>query len=153
MDYEGVGLRHGVLLRFFSMLKDNALAVEVGRRLRETAYELGYKTAQSLADWLGANRAQVNAWLLGVAMPPVKYMQKLTDRGVTLDWIYLGDGAGLSHAMYIRLTAALEAGKPLPEVAPEPEPAPLDAETAGRVSNNLRPRAIPPEKPKRARVA
>lgn len=134
------------------MLKDNALAREVGRRLRETAFELGYRTTPELAEFLGATRGAVTAWQLGVAMPPVKYMQKLAERGVTLDWIYRGDGAGLSHAMFIRLTAAIE-GRRLPEVAPEPDPVPLQAEAEAKVVHKLRDRALPLEKPKRARVA
>lgn len=98
---------------------------EVGRRLRITAHELGYRTTQALADWLGANRPQVTAWFNALAMPPVKYMAKLAvERGVTLDWIYRGDGSALPNAMYIRLVGAMEAGTPPPDVAPEPEPAP-----------------------------
>jgi hypothetical protein len=105
-------------------MKDNTHAIEVGRRLRETAWELGYRSQQDLADWLGATRPQVYTWYRGLALPPVKYMQKFTERGVDLDWIYLGDAAGLSAAMYIRLAAAIQEGRPLPDVAPEPEPGP-----------------------------
>lgn len=105
-------------------MKDNTHAIEVGRRLRETAWELGFQSQQALADWLGATRPQVYTWYRGLALPPVKYMQQLAEqRGVTLDWIYLGDGSGLSNALYIRLMAAIE-GRRLPDTEPEPEAAP-----------------------------
>jgi hypothetical protein len=104
-------------------MDDQELRTEVGHRLRVTAHELGYRSAQALADWLGANRPQVQAWYNAVAMPPVKYMRKLArDRGITLDWIYRGDGSGLANAMYIRLIAAMDAATPPPDVEPEPEP-------------------------------
>ena len=112
-------------------MNDQELREEVGHRLRVTAHELGYRSAQALADYLGATRPQVAAWFNAVAMPPVKYMRKLAlDRGVTLDWIYRGDGSGLSNALYIRLVAAMEAGTPPPDVEPEPEPEPESAVNA-----------------------
>jgi hypothetical protein len=109
-------------------MDDQELRTEVGHRLRVTAHELGYRSAQALADWLGANRPQVQAWYNAVAMPPVKYMRKLAlERGITLDWIYRGDGSGLANAMYIRLIAAMDAATPPPDVEPEPEPEPDEA--------------------------
>jgi hypothetical protein len=109
-------------------MNDRQLRIEVGRRLRATAQELGYPTAQKLGEWLDANRAQVQAWYAGYAMPPVKYMRKLaTEHRITLDWIYRGNGEGLSYPMYIRLIGAIEMGTPPPEVRPEPEPEPESA--------------------------
>jgi hypothetical protein len=132
-------------------MKDNTHAIEVGRRLRETAWELGYRSQQELADWLGATRPQVYTWYRGLALPPVKYMQQFAERGVDLDWIYRGDAAGLSAAMYIRLTAAIEEGRPLPDVAPEPEPEPESAVVAypPRKARGQQPQT---ERPKRARA-
>lgn len=101
---------------------DKTFATEVGHRLRVTAWELGYRSQGELADLVGATRAQVHTWFNAIALPPVKYMQKLTERGVTLDWIYSGDGAGLSNALYIRLVAAMELDSPPPDAGPEPEP-------------------------------
>ena len=112
-------------------MNDQQLRAEVGHRLRVTAHELGYRSAQALADWLGANRAQVAAWFNAVAMPPVKYMRRLrAEHHIPLDWIYAGDGSGLPHGIYIRLIAAMEAGTPPPDVEPEPEPEPDSAVTA-----------------------
>jgi hypothetical protein len=134
-------------------MKDNTHAVEVGRRLRETAYELGYRSQQELADWLGATRPQVYTWYRGLALPPVKYMRQFCERGVDLDWIYRGDPAGLSAAMYIRLAAAIEEGRPLPDVAPEPEPEP-ESESAVIAYPSRKARGQQPqtERPKRARA-
>ena len=134
-------------------MTDQELRDEVGRRLRVTAHELGYRSAQALADWLGANRAQVQAWYSAIAMPPVKYMRRLAaEHRITLDWIYRGDGSGLTYPMYIRLAAAMEADAPPPDVAPEPEPAPDSAGPAyplRKVQAADRHR----EKPKRANAA
>ena len=111
-------------------MSDQYFREEVGHRLRVTAHELGYRTALELADWLGANRAQVQAWRYSaIALPPVKYMRKLaTEHRLTLDWIYRGDGSALSYPMFIRLTAAMDAAAPPPpDVPPEPAPAPDSA--------------------------
>ena len=97
---------------------------EVGRRLRETAFELGYRTQQQLADHLGVTRGQVYTWYRGLALPPVKYMQQLCrEHRLTLDWIYSGDVNGLTYATGIRLTSAME-GRRLQEVEPEPSTEP-----------------------------
>ena len=140
-----------VLLRFFSAMKDKTHAIEVGRRLRETAWELGYRSQQELADWLGATRPQVYTWYRGLALPPVKYMQQFAERGVDLDWIYSGDPSGLSAAMYIRLAAAMEEGKPLPDVAQEPESEP-DLVVSAYPSRKVQGYRAQPERPKRARA-
>jgi len=109
-------------------MSDKALRQEVGRRLRVTAHELGYRSVQDLADWLGANRPQVQAWYSAIALPPVKYMRRFArEHRITLDWIYEGDGSALSYPLYIRLVAAMEADEPPPDVAPEPESAPDSA--------------------------
>lgn len=109
-------------------MSTKTLRSEVARRLRVTAHELGYRRQQDLADWLDANRPQVQAWYSGLALPPVKYMNKLAlEHRITLDWIYRGDGSGLSYPLYIRLTGAMEADEPPPDVPPEPEPAPDSA--------------------------
>ena len=96
----------------------------VGRRLRVTARELGYATAQALADAVGAERGAVDAWFNGRALPPVAYMDVLCRKGVTLDWIYRGERGGLPRSMDIRLEAAMTGFDP-PHVPPE-EAASLD---------------------------
>jgi hypothetical protein len=135
-------------------MNDKQLREEVGHRLRATANELGYRTALDLADYLGANRAQVQAWFSAIALPPVKYMRKLaTEHRLTLDWIYRGDGSALSYPMFIRLTAAMDAAEaPPPDVPPEPASAPDSAGPAYPVRKagaGGRPRA----KQKRANAA
>lgn len=110
-------------------MTDKQLRTEVGHRLRVTANELGFRTALELADELGANRAQVQAWFSALALPPVKYMRAFAAKHrLTLDWIYEGDGSALTYPMFIRLTAAMDAAEPPPpDVLPEPEPAPDSA--------------------------
>jgi transcriptional regulator with XRE-family HTH domain len=132
------------------LIEGAELRTAVAHRVRVTAYELGYRSAQSFAEYLGANRPQVAAWFNAVAMPPVKYMNKLAvERGITLDWIYRGDGSGLSHALYIRLTAAMEAVEPPPDVEPEPEPA-QDSEVMALRLRKALPGTYRQEKRKRA---
>ena len=95
----------------------------IGRRLRVTAWELGFKTQQQLADALGCTLGQVDTWYNGRALPPVKYMEKLCgEHNLTLDWIYRGISKGLANGLYIRLQSALEFDEPAPFVRPEPEP-------------------------------
>jgi len=116
----------------------DSYAREVGRRLRETAWELGYRTQQQLADYLGVTRGQVYTWYRGLALPPVKHMQQLVrEHRLTLDWIYSGDGSGLTYATYIRLTAAM-AGRRLQDVEREPttEPEMVESEAVGGVTGD-----------------
>lgn len=135
-------------------MNDKQLRIEVGHRLRVTAKELGYGTALELADWLGANRAQVQAWYSAIALPPVKYMRKLvTEKRLTLDWIYRGDGSALTYDMYIRLTAAMDAAEePPPVVPPEPAPGP-DSAGPAYPARKARTGRRPPAKVKRATAA
>lgn len=99
------------------MAKRDELTREIGERLRITAREIGLPSQASLADYLGANRPQVDAWLNGRAKPPVEYMIKLADRGISLDWIYKGDPMALTLGLYIRVKGAMTA-----EIAKEAPP-------------------------------
>jgi hypothetical protein len=110
-------------------ITDKQLRIEVGHRLRITAKEFGFHTALELADELGANRAQVQAWFSALALPPVKYMRAFAAKHrLTLDWIYEGDGSALTYPLYIRLIGAMDAAEPPPpDVPPEPEPKPESA--------------------------
>lgn len=95
----------------------------VGRRLRVTAWEMGYRTQQQMADALGCTLGQVDTWYNGRALPPVKYMETLCKQHkLTLDWIYRGVSKGLADGLYIRIQAALTFDEPPPFVRPEPEP-------------------------------
>lgn len=126
----------------------DSYAREVGRRLRETAFELGYRTQQQLADHLGVTRGQVYTWYRGLALPPVKHMQQLCrEHRLTLDWIYSGDVNGLTYATGIRLISAME-GRRLQEVEPEPSTEPelveseaFDVRAVGSARAGARPKA------------
>jgi transcriptional regulator with XRE-family HTH domain len=97
----------------------------IGRRLRVTAWELGYKTQQQLADAIGCTLGQVDTWYNGRALPPVKHMETLCKQHrLTLDWIYRGVSKGLADGLYIRIQSALEFDEPAPFVRREPEPEP-----------------------------
>jgi hypothetical protein len=135
-------------------MNDKQLRIEVGHRLRVTAHELGYRTALDLADWLGANRPQVQARYSAIALPPVKFMRKfVTEHRLTLDWIYRGDGSALSYPMFIRLTAAMDAAEaPPPDVPPEPPQAPDSAGPAYPV-RKVGAGGRPPARQKRATAA
>lgn len=109
--------------------------VEVGRRLRATAREFGCETAVALAELLGAQRATVNAWFTGTALPPVPYMVRLCDLWrLTLDFIYRGDPDGIRQTTYLRIAADLS-GERAPlgvavDPSPEPEPASLPSRSS-----------------------
>lgn len=81
--------------------------VEVGERLALTARANGITEWTDLARAVGGERAQVSAWINGVALPPVPAMKKLLSLwGITLDWLYTGDETGLTRGAWIRLHAA-----------------------------------------------
>jgi len=115
-----------------AMAKD-PFKVEFGRRLRATAAEFGYPTAQSIADLCGAERAAVDTWLNGRAMPKWHQAARLCEAWrVTLDWLVLGRGDTLPHATYVRLAAALAAEGPVTVAAPSPAAAPRGRASAAR---------------------
>lgn len=90
----------------------------VGRRLRAVSRELGYKSTTALAAYLGVERGAADAWLHGRAFPPVPSITKLIDEhGITLDWLFYGDPAGLTYAMGIRLHGLMD-GLEVPEAEP-----------------------------------
>lgn len=83
--------------------------IEFEKRLRATAAEFGYPTAAAIGALCGAERAAVDTWLNGRALPKWNQAAKLCAAWrVTLDWLFLGNGEGLPHGTYIRLVAALE---------------------------------------------
>lgn len=94
--------------------------IEVGRRLRATASAVSITTTAELANFLGAERGQVDAWINGRALPPVPFMRRLCDVfGLTLDWIYLGKLGGLSYDRAILLQAISDDTQP-PTLASPP---------------------------------
>lgn len=96
------------------MTKD-PFKVQFGRRLRATAAEFGYGTAQSIADLCGAERAAVDTWLNGRAMPKWHQVARLCEAlPVTLDWLILGKPDTLQHGVYVRLAAFMADGAASP---------------------------------------
>ena len=96
------------------MTKD-PFKVDFGRRLRATAAEFGYGTAQSIADLCGAERAAVDTWLNGRAMPKWHQVARLCEAlPVTLDWLILGKPDTLQHGVYVRLAAFMADGAASP---------------------------------------
>ncbi len=96
------------------MTKD-PFKVDFGRRLRATAAEFGYGTAQSIADLCGAERAAVDTWLNGRAMPKWHQLARLCQKlPVTLDWLILGKPDTLQHGIYLRLAAFIAEGSASP---------------------------------------
>ncbi len=93
----------------------------VGRRLRAVKNELGYKTTQTFAMFLGAERVTVDAWLNGRAFPPVRYLGPLRAEGITLDWLFYNDPSSMGYARAIRLQAAMDGDAVPPAEAREPE--------------------------------
>jgi transcriptional regulator with XRE-family HTH domain len=74
--------------------------MEWGKRLRRTREALGYKTVRDFAEMTGDEENTVSAWERGQNGIPLHYVARIKKRfGVTADWIYFGDPAGLPHAL------------------------------------------------------
>ena len=76
----------------------------IARRLIQTRLALGYKTQSAFAEQIGIGSAQYSVFesakrriSLGVAL---SIREKF---GVSLDWIYRGDAAGLPASLYKKL--------------------------------------------------
>jgi transcriptional regulator with XRE-family HTH domain len=92
-----------------------------GERLRALMSDLDIDTVEGFAELIGASRSQASNWLNGYHLAPVRNMVTLCEETkVTLDWIYRGDGSGLTYATQIRLSAISENMKPV-DVPPEPD--------------------------------
>jgi len=99
------------------MLRD-PVKVVFGDRLRATAAVCGYRTAQSIADLCGAERATVAAWLNGRSSPKWQEAAKLCAAwNVTLDWLAVGKPDGVPHGLYIRIVAAMQGLEDAPGAA------------------------------------
>jgi transcriptional regulator with XRE-family HTH domain len=128
-----VRARPGCIHGYPAAMAKDPFKVDFGRRLRATAAEFGCTTAQSIADLCGAERAAVDTWLNGRAMPKWHQAARLCDAWrVTLDWLILGKADALPHSTYVRLAAALDGGGITPGAPPPPElatgsPAPAPA--------------------------
>lgn len=84
--------------------------VKCGQRLRATRRALGYATIRSLANDLDEPEDNLSNWERGVSLVPTQVIHKLKRlKGVTADWIYLGDPAGLPHDLALRALREMEA--------------------------------------------
>ena len=64
----------------------------VGHRLNMLRAYLGYASQSDLAEAWGIDRRNLNVWVNGIAMLPVKWAIKLKEQtGADLDYIYCGD--------------------------------------------------------------
>lgn len=74
-----------------------AWTIEVGRRLAATRKALDL-TQEQLGDEIGVSRTALGNWETGARLPDPAAMARLTRRfKIPMDWIYLGDPAGLAH--------------------------------------------------------
>lgn len=79
-------------------------AVEVGARLRATRKALGVTVLRRFAENTGIDEDNLSNWERGIALVPQYYIQRLKEtNGVTHDWIYGGDPAGLRHELAQKL--------------------------------------------------
>lgn len=95
--------------------------VEIAARLRAAMAEAEVDTVERLADMLNEPASRIRNWANGTSRPMAADARRLkVALGVTMDWLYEGDSAGLPQGKYIRLMGALTRAQ-----ATEPEePAP-----------------------------
>jgi len=99
--------------------------VEIGARLRAAMTEGEIETAEALAAMIGETGSRVRNWANGTSRPMVPEARRLkATLGVTLDWLYEGDPAGLPGPKAIRLALALQGERALLRGLPEPATSP-----------------------------
>lgn len=77
---------------------------EVGQRLRRTRIALGVRNLRRFAENTGVDEDNLSNWERGVALVPAWYIQRLKENfGVTHDWIFGGDPAGLRFELAQKL--------------------------------------------------
>jgi transcriptional regulator with XRE-family HTH domain len=95
--------------------------LEIAARLRAAMAECEIDTTERLAEILHEPSSRVRNWVNGTSRPMAADARRLKGiLGVTMDWLYDGDAAGLPGGKYTRLSMAL-AGAPIPRTAAEPE--------------------------------
>jgi hypothetical protein len=84
---------------------DDGRNMDVARRLRALRIELGPDlTVEEFASFFGVTLSSMNNWINGFHIPPIWAGIRIAKTAhVTLDWLYLGDGGGMSAAKSIRL--------------------------------------------------
>lgn len=82
---------------------------QVGERLRQAREALGLTQAE-LARAYELDKTKLSHWERGVHYPDPLFLYQLASRhGVSFDWIYAGDLAGLRHSLAENLRAAAKA--------------------------------------------
>jgi len=73
--------------------------IDIGRRLQALLTALGHNQT-SFAQLVGISQPALNNYLKGIRRPDIDVAIQIQLRtGVTLDWLYLGDRAGLPSRM------------------------------------------------------
>lgn len=87
--------------------KRDPFRLAVGERLKALRLAKGFDTIRAFAKDLGVEEDRYTTWEKGKALIPPQSVADLIDRfGVTADWLYFGDPAGLSQTLYSELRAA-----------------------------------------------
>lgn len=83
------------------------LRVAFGRRLVAARTAAGYPKQSAFADELGITSPRLSQWEAGKRTPDMFYLGKIvTITGVTLDWLFFGNPAGMTYATLERLAGA-----------------------------------------------
>jgi transcriptional regulator with XRE-family HTH domain len=76
----------------------------LARRLVRTRLALGYTTQRGFAEQLGIRSHQINVFERGRRRISLGVALLIREKfGISLDWIYCGDAAGLPAALYKKL--------------------------------------------------
>jgi len=91
----------------------NPFDAAFAERLRAAMRASGVTTATELAKLLGQAGSRVRNWCNGTSTPPSEDGVRLAEMlGVTMDYLYRGQDAGLSDGKRIRLFAAMRGSTP-----------------------------------------
>ena len=85
-------------------MKARAANAAMAKRLIQTRRALGYDTQRGLTDEIGILSHQYNRFETGDRRVSLGIALLIYDRfGVSLDWIYCGDPAGLPASLYRKI--------------------------------------------------
>jgi len=78
---------------------ENDLRAAFGKRLVAARKIAGFTRQSAFARELGVTSPRLSQWESGRRMPDMLYLGKIvTITGVTLDWLYFGNPAGMAYA-------------------------------------------------------
>lgn len=94
-----------MIRRYFGMPKKrDAFREGVGRRLKSLRLARGFDTIRAFAKDLEVEEDRYDAWEKGKSLLPPQVALLLRRRfGITSDWLYYGDTAGLARGLYEEL--------------------------------------------------